>query len=60
MKLSILLRTGDFRADHMADVLIAHDLIEEETVIQLALRLLQKEVYVKDGTKVIEIREIQP
>lgn len=59
MKLSILLRTTDYRGDHSADVLIAYDCLPDETVHQLAARLLEPEPYVRDGAKVIEIRVIQ-
>lgn len=60
MKLSIVLRTIDFRGDHAADAFIVHELRNGETVEQLAERLLQKEAYIRDGAKVIEIREVQP
>jgi len=59
MKLSIMLRTADYRGDHSTDVLIAYDCLPDETVHQLAERLLQPEPYVRDGSKVIEIRVIQ-
>jgi hypothetical protein len=60
MKLSILLRTTDYRGDHAADACIAYDLNGDETVQQLAERLLGDESYIRKGAKVVEIREIQP
>ncbi len=40
MKLSIMLHTDDYRGDHGTDVLVAHELEENETVEHLAKRLL--------------------
>lgn len=59
MKLSVLLHTTDYRGDHAADVIIAHEIQPGETVQQLAERLLGNESYIKDGAKVIEIRIVQ-
>lgn len=53
MKLSILLRTSDFRGDHAADVWIAHDVQPDENVTQLAERLLGS-----SHCDVIEIRSV--
>ncbi len=55
MKLNILVWTTDYRGDHSADVRIAYEAQENETVQQLAERLLQG-----SATNVIEIREVQP
>ena len=60
MKLSILLRTTDYRGDHAADVCIAYEVKDGETVQQLAERLLKDESYIRRGAKVVEIRETQP
>jgi len=60
MRLSVLLRTIDFRGDHSADVLIAHDVRPGETVEELATRLLGKEPYITAEAKVIEIRFVVP
>ncbi|HWR21009.1 MAG TPA: hypothetical protein VN444_04015 [Verrucomicrobiae bacterium] len=60
MKLSILLRTQEFRGDHSADVLQAHDLLEGETVEALAGRLLQDaNKWADKFNNVIEIRLIK-
>ena len=40
MKLSILHRTADFRGDHSADILIAHETVDGEAVTELARRIL--------------------
>lgn len=58
MKLSVLLKTIDFRGDHAADVAIAHELRSGETVEELAHRLLVQTpgAFVRPGTEVIEIR----
>ncbi len=58
MKLSILLRTSDHRGDHAADVLIAHEAIEGETVLQLAHRLLDGKASSAE-LEVIEIRRMR-
>ncbi len=60
MKLSIMLRTTDYRGDHAADACIAYDVADGETVQQLAERLLVDESYIRKGAKVVEIREVQP
>lgn len=59
MKLSILLRTIDFRGDHAAEVAEAHTLRDGETLEDLADRLLQDESYIHAKHKVIEIRRIE-
>lgn len=40
MKIQISLHTTDYRGDHSADIVIAHDVKENETVEQLVERLL--------------------
>lgn len=56
MKISILLRTQDYRGDHCADVAIAVEPVENETVRELAQRLLPDN---RTGSiEVIEIRRV--
>lgn len=38
--LNVLLRTSDYRGDHAADVAIAHEVKDDESVLELADRLL--------------------
>ena len=40
MSINCLLSTGDFRGDHSTDILIAFDIMENETVESLCNRLL--------------------
>lgn len=59
MRLSVILRTQDFRGDHGADVGIAHELLAGETVEGLAARLLDRQnAYAPDQVAVIEIRRV--
>jgi len=63
VKISVLLRTCDFRGDHSADVLIAQEVAPNETVESLAERLLAARYlpYGKvDYSDVVEIRLVQP
>ena len=41
-KISVLLYTSDYRGDHSADMVIAYDLKDGETVEELAERLIKK------------------
>ena len=58
MKISIILHTQDFRGDHSADVAIACEVIEGETVQDLADRLLKQDS--AHGVDRIEIRAVRP
>lgn len=58
MKLSVILKTVDYRGDHITDVSIAYELKVGETVVELAERLLKHNNLIRDGVTVIEIREI--
>ena len=40
MKVSVLLRTRDFRGDHASDVAMAYELLPGETVEELVKRLM--------------------
>jgi len=61
MKISVIQRTLDFRGDHAADVAIAHDLKEGETVQELVERLIVKprSSYIEPETQWIELRVIK-
>ena len=52
MKLNILLKTSDYRGDHSADIWVAHEVKPQETVEELAKRLLT------NPQEVIEIRVV--
>lgn len=52
MKISILLKTSEYRGDHSADITLAYDLIGDETVADLVRRIKLTTI------DVIEIRTI--
>jgi len=57
MKLSIILRTSDFRGDHEADVAIAYEVLLGETIEALAQRLFTDKA--PKWEDVIEIRLVK-
>ena len=58
-RISVLLRTIDFRADHAADVAIAHEILSGETVEALVVRLLKgRQGFVKPECEWIELRVV--
>jgi hypothetical protein len=40
MKINCLLKTSEYRGDHSADISVAHEVKENETVLSLCARLL--------------------
>ena len=54
MRLSVLLKTQEFRGDHSANVSVVYEPVDDETVVDLAKRLLRV------STDVLEIRLVQP
>lgn len=54
MKLSIILKTKEFRGDHSADILIAYEQIPFEHVFELVKRANM------DYLDVLEIRVLKP
>ena len=56
MKLSILLRTSEYRGDHAADIAVAHETVDNETVCTLVERLLPTD----SKCDWIEIRRVAP
>ena len=58
--ISVLLHTVDYRGDHAADAVVAHELLPGETVEALASRLMGHDSYVGPGREWIEIREVLP
>lgn len=59
MKLSVLLKTNEFRGDHAADVTLAYELRPGETVEQLAERIIRQGRNKDAYADVIEIRLVQ-
>jgi len=58
--ISIILNTGDFRGDHAADVRVAYELIESETVVELVARLIGRDRSgVSAETESIELRLVK-
>ena len=56
MALNVIFRTSDYRGDHAADIAVAYEVKDGETVEQLAARLFGKEA----RGDVIEIRRVEP
>ena len=56
MKLSVILRTNEFRGDHAADVSLVYEVKPGETVEQLAARIIREGRNKDAYADVIEIR----
>lgn len=61
MAISVMLHTGDFRQDHMADASVSYELIPGETVDALVARITgQHGPYMPAAYEWIELRVIVP
>lgn len=58
MRLSILLKTADYRGDHTTDVAVALDVLPGETVEHLAARAFGHRKYMEKEYEVLEIRPL--
>ncbi len=60
MKLSVMLRTTEYRGDRDAEVMIAHEVLPGETVMELTTRIISMTT---DGrprkTDVVELRVVK-
>jgi len=59
MKLSVILRTSDFRGDHAADVTIAYGVVPGETVEALVQRTIGMRAKEDQHVAVVEIRVLK-
>lgn len=57
MKMNILLHTTDYRGDHSAEVCSAQEILHQETVEQLAERILSNKF---DWIEIRKIEDAQP